>query len=397
MDLAARLKTAAELGTARRASGWWPAEPSGRSGRRIRFQPWADRLAAYVNESADFFGAGKGEAAMVEALILVLLFSSAVGIAIGGTKNRVVAGAILGLVAGPVGWLLVGLGPNLRLKCRECRSVVIEGAAKCRSCGADLCADAAILEEPPESFGFLALLVGIIVAIEVVGFLGAVGNWPSLSDRPRARSAAGAAVAEEDENLRLAYQARSDQDVDRQAKQAIADAHALFGRQLEKPPPPLDLEAPPPSQPAPAEAPPPPQRPEPLVKWTHGEPRSRPGASVLGSFSLKPLVEPVSQEEVAAWLAPRRGGLRWSLDQLGKVNQVLRQPNTDVPAACLVSQRVSDYLSGPIGLSFSPAPEGLEALKWVRKGAATCAPDSTVGAIIKFAEARAALGKLLAR
>jgi hypothetical protein len=191
----------------------------------------------------------------------------------------------------------------------------------------------------------------------------------------------------------------SDQDVDRRARQVVADTHELFGRQLEKPPPPLEIEASATGQPAPTEgmAPSSPQRPEPLIKWTHDQPRSRPAASTLPASSRDARAGSVSAEEATSWLAPRREGLRWSLEQLGRVNEVLRQPNSDVPTACSAAQRVSDYLSGPIGLRFSPAREGMEALEWIKKGTAICAPDSTVGAIIKFAEARAALGKLLAR
>jgi hypothetical protein len=189
---------------------------------------------------------------------------------------------------------------------------------------------------------------------------------------------------------------RNDPEDNRRSERLVDSIHGVV--QLEKsPPPPLEIEPPPTGKPSPAGDAAPAQRPEPLVKWTHGEPRSRPSASTLPASSRAARSGSVSAEEVASWLAPRREGLRWSLEQLGRVNEVLRQPNSDVPAACSAAQRVSDHLSGPIGLRFSPAPEGMEALEWIKKGTAICAPDSTVGAIIKFAEARAALGKLLAR
>jgi hypothetical protein len=49
--------------------------------------------------------------------ILSLLLSAVfigVGAVIGNTKGRVLAGALLGLVFGPPGWLLVAFGPNHR-------------------------------------------------------------------------------------------------------------------------------------------------------------------------------------------------------------------------------------------------------------------------------------------
>ena len=192
---------------------------------------------------------------------------------------------------------------------------------------------------------------------------------------------------------------RNDPDNQARTKRLVDTIQELDKRQRrrEYSPPPLETEGPGAGLPVPAKAPPPPQLPEPLIKWTHDQPRSRPSASTLPASSRAARSGSVSAEEVASWLAPRREGLRWSLEQLGRVNEVLRQPNSDVPAACSAAQRVSDHLSGPIGLRFSPAPEGMEALEWIKKGTAICAPDSTVGAIIKFGEARAALGKLLAR
>lgn len=43
-------------------------------------------------------------------IALGLVLSGLIGAAIGQTKNRPIDGFVLGLVAGPIGWLLVGIG-----------------------------------------------------------------------------------------------------------------------------------------------------------------------------------------------------------------------------------------------------------------------------------------------
>ena len=69
-------------------------------------------------------------------LILVLgaIISGAVGAAIGDKKGRQVAGFSWGFLLGPVGWVLVAVGPDLRRKCVACGACPIEGVRLCAKC-----------------------------------------------------------------------------------------------------------------------------------------------------------------------------------------------------------------------------------------------------------------------
>jgi len=66
------------------------------------------------------------------------LLGSLIGAAIGQQKGRVAAGLIFGLPLGPLDWLLVAVGPNLKPKCPHCGGVIMEGATKCKHCGSVL-------------------------------------------------------------------------------------------------------------------------------------------------------------------------------------------------------------------------------------------------------------------
>ena len=61
-----------------------------------------------------------------------------IGCAIGLTKGRVVDGALLGALLGPLGWCIAGLLADLRIKCPACKGVVDHEACKCRHCGSSL-------------------------------------------------------------------------------------------------------------------------------------------------------------------------------------------------------------------------------------------------------------------
>jgi hypothetical protein len=52
----------------------------------------------------------------VELLILIWLVMGLVGAAIGRTKGRTFAGFAWSFFLGPIGWAIVALGPDLRLK-----------------------------------------------------------------------------------------------------------------------------------------------------------------------------------------------------------------------------------------------------------------------------------------
>jgi len=69
---------------------------------------------------------------------LAVLLSGLVGTAIGRNKRRAAAGFFFGLVAGPVGWVLIAAGPDFRPRCRFCRSPVEEDAVRCPQCASDL-------------------------------------------------------------------------------------------------------------------------------------------------------------------------------------------------------------------------------------------------------------------
>lgn len=72
------------------------------------------------------------------AVILILAFvGAAVGFLLGRVKGRPGAGTLWGLL-GPIGWLVVAQGSDLRPKCASCGGVVIAGAAKCLHCGSNL-------------------------------------------------------------------------------------------------------------------------------------------------------------------------------------------------------------------------------------------------------------------
>jgi hypothetical protein len=63
-----------------------------------------------------------------------------VGGLIGDRKGRTAVGAVLGLLLGPMGWLIVALGPDYKhatetKKCPFCAEVVKREAVVCKHCG----------------------------------------------------------------------------------------------------------------------------------------------------------------------------------------------------------------------------------------------------------------------
>lgn len=61
-----------------------------------------------------------------------------IGLLIGAQKGRVLAGGLWGFFLGPLGLLVVGLGPNMKPKCPKCFGVIEPMASKCKNCGSDL-------------------------------------------------------------------------------------------------------------------------------------------------------------------------------------------------------------------------------------------------------------------
>lgn len=61
-----------------------------------------------------------------------------IGALIGQNKGRIGAGIILTILLGPLGWILVALGPNMKPKCPACGGIVVVGMRKCKNCGEKL-------------------------------------------------------------------------------------------------------------------------------------------------------------------------------------------------------------------------------------------------------------------
>jgi hypothetical protein len=60
------------------------------------------------------------------------------GVAIGWRRNRWLLGPLLGIVLGPLGWLLVARMPSRLQECPQCSRIVAAGAPTCRHCGTDI-------------------------------------------------------------------------------------------------------------------------------------------------------------------------------------------------------------------------------------------------------------------
>jgi hypothetical protein len=71
-------------------------------------------------------------------LLIWLIAGPILGILIGQQKGRMGAGLLFGILLGPLGWLIVALGPNFHPKCSHCGGTIVEGASKCKNCGSSL-------------------------------------------------------------------------------------------------------------------------------------------------------------------------------------------------------------------------------------------------------------------
>lgn len=75
----------------------------------------------------------------MEGLLYWGLFGGLIGAILGKYfRNHAGGGALLGLLLGPLGWVLVFVLKDNRFKCPHCRSPVVQGATVCRSCGRDI-------------------------------------------------------------------------------------------------------------------------------------------------------------------------------------------------------------------------------------------------------------------
>lgn len=75
-------------------------------------------------------------------LLLGIAIGALVGAAIGQAKGRVGAGLFFGLLLGPIGWLIIAVGPSNKRKCPDCLGTVPDAATKCMHCGAALAREA---------------------------------------------------------------------------------------------------------------------------------------------------------------------------------------------------------------------------------------------------------------
>lgn len=78
---------------------------------------------------------------------LIILFwgviGALVGLFIGDAKGRTGAGVVLGFLLGPIGWLIIGIGPNYKeaadtKKCPFCAERVKREGKVCKHCRRDL-------------------------------------------------------------------------------------------------------------------------------------------------------------------------------------------------------------------------------------------------------------------
>jgi hypothetical protein len=67
-----------------------------------------------------------------------LILGPLIGAAIGRNKGRLGAGLFFGFLLGPIGWLIIAVGPDNRRKCPKCIGSVPDAASKCMHCGASL-------------------------------------------------------------------------------------------------------------------------------------------------------------------------------------------------------------------------------------------------------------------
>lgn len=61
-----------------------------------------------------------------------------IGMAIGNLKNNPLFGFFFGFTFGPIGWLIVAIGPDNQPKCPYCKGAIVSGAIKCKNCGSTI-------------------------------------------------------------------------------------------------------------------------------------------------------------------------------------------------------------------------------------------------------------------
>ena len=74
----------------------------------------------------------------MEFLFIWVPINLIVGAIVGKTKNRIGAGMFLAILLGPIGWLVVLIGPDYRRKCPFCAESVKPEAKICPHCRSDI-------------------------------------------------------------------------------------------------------------------------------------------------------------------------------------------------------------------------------------------------------------------
>ncbi len=70
-------------------------------------------------------------------IVIWFVIGGLVGVICGRARGREGAGALLGMLLGPLGWLVILAGRDDRRKCQECRGVIDQLAKRCRHCGCE--------------------------------------------------------------------------------------------------------------------------------------------------------------------------------------------------------------------------------------------------------------------